>query len=400
MIFLSFVALLFAAIPATMVFINRRLFLPPTMSSTTSATNSTAGMRPQVSVLIPARNEAQSIGPCIRAVLENVEVEIEVIVLDDASTDETADIVMGLATQSPNIKCLSGTPLPSGWNGKQHACWQLAGYASHPLLLFIDADVRLSPDSIARLVRQKEISESSLLSAFPFQETETFWEKLLIPMMHFVLLGFLPIQRMREKQFDPSLAAGCGQLFLTSQVDYRRAGTHEAIRSSRHDGLKLPRAYRAAGLSTDICDGTSIARCRMYHNANEVWNGLMKNAVEGIANPKLIVPFTLLLFCGSVLPGLLLLFMIGSTWSILDQSSSTTASTDSSIHSAFCIAVLFAAAIASWIPRWWCARQFQQSKLGALLHPLAVLAFLCIQWAALLNYVRGHRTAWRGRTES
>jgi len=109
-----------------------------------------------------------------------------------------------------------------------------------------------------------------------------------------VLLGFLPLSRSRHSN-SASLAAGCGQLFLTTRDAYRRAGGHYAIKSSLHDGIMLPRLFRRAGLRTDIFDASDLASCRMYDTNRDVLQGLMKNATEGIGSPKTIIPFTLLL---------------------------------------------------------------------------------------------------------
>src|SRR5262249_60413807 len=95
---------------------------------------------------------------------------------------------------------------------------------------------------------------------------------------------------------------GCGQLFITRREAYDRSGGHSAIRGTLHDGLKLPRTYRMAGLTTDICDATDLAACRMYRDAGAVWNGLAKNAGEALAAPRLILPMTVILLAGQVLP--------------------------------------------------------------------------------------------------
>jgi glycosyltransferase involved in cell wall biosynthesis len=367
-----------AALPALLMLRNRTLFQPP------SVPRDSGGQQPKtlpkVSVLIPARNEASSISHSLHGALQNEGVELEVLVLDDDSQDATPDIVSAVAARDTRVRLLQSVVLPAGWNGKQHACARLAEAAAHEELLFIDADVRLSRDAIARLVDQRSERQVALLSAFPHQETGTFWERLLIPLMHYILLGYLPLDRMRQSS-DPAFAAGCGQLFLTDRDSYQRAGTHAAIRSSRHDGVRLPRLYRAAGLMTDVCDGTPIARCRMYHSAAEVFRGLLKNADEGLATPRLIGPFTVLLVGGSVLPWVGL--GLGLVW-----------------QDAWAVGLAALASLLGWLPRWLAARRYRQSKLGALLHPLSIAVFVTLQWVALSNALRGKRVAWRGRVES
>ena len=200
---------------------------------------------------------------------------------------------------------MRGQPLPAGWCGKQFACSLLARAARHPLLVFLDADVRLAPDGLARMAAFLEESKADLVSGIPLQETGTLVEKLVIPLNHFVLLGFLPLARMRRNR-HPAYAAGCGQFFLARSNAYEAAGGHAAIRASLHDGITLPRAFRAAGFRTDLCDLTEIATCRMYRTAGDVWRGLAKNATEGLASPGLILPATAILLGGQVLPFVLL----------------------------------------------------------------------------------------------
>ena len=233
------------------------------------------------------------------------------VVLDDHSDDGTADVVRGLAARDPRVRLATGPPLPPGWCGKQHACALLGREARHSLLLFLDADVRLTPSGLSQMVAFQRSSNADLVSGIPFQETGTWLERLLIPLIHFILLGFLPLGKMRASR-DPAFAAGCGQLFLARRAGYEQVGGHAAVRTSLHDGLTLPRAFRQAGLATDLCDATGVASCRMYRSAREVWFGLAKNATEGLASPRLIGPATLLLLGGQVLP-LVLLAVAGAT---------------------------------------------------------------------------------------
>lgn len=339
-----------------------------------------------VSVLIPARNEESGIGAALDRLIESTHRRFEVLVLDDASEDATAQIVESKSERFHAIVLHRSKGLAPGWNGKQNACWQLAQLAQYDRLLFLDADVRLSPEALVRIVAEQEHREAPLVSGFPFQETGSFAEKLLIPMMHYILLGFLPIARMRDST-DPGFAAGCGQLFLAKKADYLQAGGHRAIAGSRHDGIKLPRAFRQAGLKTDLFDASDLATCRMYQNLQQVHQGLLKNATEGIANPKLIVPFTFLLVGGSVLPICLFLWQLvrcleGSEWSGLPLAT---------------LIILGFAALISWLPRLLAQRRFRQSMLGALMHPWSVLWFVILQWTALLRQALRLKTAWRGR---
>lgn len=357
-----------ALVPALLFLKNLRLYAPPPAG----------GGRPAVSVLIPARNEERSIAESVGSALASRGVDLEVVVLDDHSEDRTADIVRWIAARDPRVRLESAPPLPDGWCGKQHACAVLARHARHPVLVFLDADVRLAPDGLARAAAFLERSGAGLVSGVPRQETESFLERLLIPLIQFVLLGFLPVERMR-RSLHPAYGAGCGQLFAARREDYEKAGGHEAIRSSLHDGIALPRAFRRAGIATDLFDATPVAVCRMYRNAGEVWRGLAKNATEGVASPGRIVPVTALLLAGQVLP-----------FALIGLAAAGTVSPG----------VLWGAipgALAAWLPRWIGARRFRQPLDGAILHPLGIAVFLVIQWYALARQLLGRPSGWKGR---
>lgn len=367
------VAVGLAAVPAWLTLLNLPRF--------SRAPFRTAGGS-SVSVLIPARDEADSIATTCQAVLASRGVTLELVVLDDDSRDDTAGIVERLAREDSRVRLIRGRPLPAGWCGKQHACSQLAEAARHETLLFMDADVTLHPDGVARGVAFLEESGVALASGFPRQLTGSFVEWLLLPLIQYVLLGFLPLG-MSRRRLTPSLAAGCGQMFLTRREAYEKAGGHAAIRASLHDGIKLPRAYRRAGLTTDVFDASDIADCRMYTRGIDVLTGLSKNATEGMATPQAVVPATLLLFGGQVLPAVLLGLGIVTGF----RSFSAVA----------CAATVTAVAL-SLGPRVVEAIRFRSSLTSCLAHPLAILMFLGIQWFGLVRRMAGFQASWKGRS--
>ncbi len=375
LLMIAFSAFVFALalLPAGLFMRNLPLFRR--LQSATSVGNT-----PQFSVLIPARDEESAIGGAIDCILANDYANFELVVLDDHSTDQTATIVQERASRDGRVRIIHGNPLPEGWNGKQHACWQLANVAKGDWLVFLDADVRLSKDALSRVASELAFNERDLISGFPKQVTITFGEQLLIPMMHVILLGYLPLDQMRASS-KPEFGAGCGQLFITRRSSYFACGGHSGIRQSRHDGLKLPRLFRHHGLSTDVFDGTDIASCRMYHSTRQVIAGLLKNADEGIAQPKLIGLFSILLIGGHVLPVFTLAHALYHRWPWL------------------LTAALLLATVLSYVPRMAAANRFQQSILGAMLHPLAVAAFVGVQWWAFTRKQLGLKPiAWRGRS--
>ena len=367
---LAIIACVFAAIPAALTWQNLKIF----------CTSPQAECSEPVSVLVPARNEEQVLDGFIRNILASRGVQLELVVLDDASTDSTAQRVSQWSDRDPRVRLVHGKKLPQGWCGKQHACYQLAESARFDTLLFLDADVTGQPDAIARSVAFLNRSKVDLGSGFPHQETPTVAGWLLLPLIHFILLGYLPLSRSRLSN-DPSLAAGCGQLFVTTRSAYDKAGGHAAIKSSLHDGIMLPRAFRKAGLQTDIFDASTIASCRMYETNRDVLQGITKNATEGIGAPRTIVPFTILLGGGVVAPALLLICIlsgISQSWIV--------------------ITAIFPGLILSYFPRLITLNRFKQSAGSVFFHPLAVGIFLAVQWFALGRRLLGIKTSWKGRS--
>jgi Glycosyl transferase family 2 len=364
--------MLCALTPAVLFCVNLRRYRPPAV----------AAMRPMpmVSLLIPARDEQATIRASLAGALASKEVTFEVLVMDDCSTDETAAIVESVAKRDVRVRLQHAPPLPAGWNGKQHACWALACAAKGDLLCFVDADVQLEPEALSRMAAFLAQGEAVLVSGFPREITVTWMEWLLLPLIHFVLLGFLPIMQMR-KGTDPAFAAGCGQFIMVRRDAYFAVGGHAAIRRTMHDGLLLPRLMREHGYRTDLADLTLLATCRMYKNAGQVWRGLAKNATEGLAAPVRIVPISMLLGLGQVMPFVL------AGWLWLQDKASV----------AVIMYVLIAIA-GAWLPRILALGRFRQDWRSALLHPLGIVLLLLVQWYALGRKLTGSAVTWKERS--
>ena len=367
MTLLAALCCLLALVPTVVLLRNLALYRAPEARD---------GVTPPLAILIPARNEAANIKAAAASVLSQDYPDISLFILDDHSEDNTASIVRDLAASDPRVHLLSGAPLPSGWCGKNHALHQLAAAASSPWLVFMDADVRLLPGALRNLAGFTASSPAVLSSGIPRQITRGFLEQLIIPLIHFVLLGFLPFRRMREST-DPAATAAVGQLLLVQRDAYLAAGGHAAIPGAIHDGMALARLFRSHGLRTDLFDATPLASCRMYHRASEVWKGFVKNASEGLGSPRLIVPVTILLGLGQVAPAIL---------RATAPADSTTA--------AFAAWALFL----SLITRAASAVRFRQSWLSVLFHPLGIFLLLIIQWEGLFRKLTHRPVGWRGRT--
>jgi Glycosyl transferase family 2 len=322
----------------------------------------------RMSVLIPARDEEHNIGAACAAVLASEEVELELLVLDDGSTDRTLEVLAAIA--DPRLRVLSAPPLPRGWCGKQHACHLLGEAARFELLVFVDADVRLAPDALGRMAGFMQRTQAALASGVPRQVLGSWSERLILPLIHFLLLGYLPMALMRTRG-DARFGVGCGQLFVADSAAYRKTGGHAAIARSIHDGLALPRLFRLAGFHTRLFDATAFSHCRMYTNAAQVWEGLSKNATEAMARPLALPVWTLLLAGGQVLPVVVAVVT----------------------HAA----LAWAAVGCGILTRLILALRFRQPLASALLHPLAVSVLLAIQWFSLVRASLGGSATWRGR---
>jgi glycosyltransferase involved in cell wall biosynthesis len=382
MIFASFAC---AVVPAALFLVNLRLYRPPEGCPVDTL----------LAVLIPARDEEANIGACIESVLASTGVDFEVLVLDDASTDRTGEIVRDLAEKDGRIRLVQTQTLPAGWNGKQRACWLLANETTAPLLLFLDADVRLSPNALRLCVAQLQVSKLALLSGFPRQITVGWLEKLVLPLIHFVLLSFLPMGWMR-KSVMPAFAAGCGQFFLADREAYFACGGHNSIRETRHDGLRLPTLFRQHGFRTDIFDLTALAEVRMYDSPRAVWMGLAKNATEGIATPTRMFPFTVLLVLGQIAPT----FFFVMSLVICTMNLIVGATFDQPALACVVGLAITLAFVASYLPRILAARRFRQPMISAALHPLGVSVLLGVQWYAFQRQFFGRPVAWRDRSYS
>ena len=231
---------------------------------------------PPVSMLVPARNEADNIEACLSSLLAQDYPNYEVIVLDDGSTDETREILDRIKIKEPNLRLMQGEKLPEGWLGKHWACQQLAEAAQHEYLVFTDADTRHAPKTLRKSMRAALQEDTDLLSVIPKEETHTWAERLAVPIIPWSLHTFLPLWFAYRLPFS-FLAAAIGQFILVRKAAYEQAGGHAAIRNNVVDDFALARRFKSLGLGWRIVEGIHYIRCRMYSTPRQVFNGLSKN---------------------------------------------------------------------------------------------------------------------------
>jgi chlorobactene glucosyltransferase len=229
-----------------------------------------------VSILIPARNEELNIQKCVNSVLAQIYANFEVIVLDDNSSDATPQILAEIAGQNKRLHLMRGENLPAGWTGKNWACHQLSKAARGDVLLFMDADTCMRPTALSATVGALKDNETGLLSALPSEETITWGEKFIVPIIHWAIFCIIPLI-LAFKKWVPSIAVSHGQYMCFTREAYIRIGGHAAVRNRIVEDKAITNLIVKIGIKWRLFDGTGILSCRMYRTSKEASEGLIKN---------------------------------------------------------------------------------------------------------------------------
>jgi glycosyltransferase involved in cell wall biosynthesis len=328
---------------------------------------STISEKSLVSILIPARNEAQNIGNTLELIEKQDFENYEILVLNDNSTDETAQIVYDFTQSNPKIKLLNGKGLPKGWLGKNWACHQLAQEAKGDYFLFVDADVSIQPKLIESGIAELEKQNLTLLSIFPDQIFGTWGEKIAVPIMHYLLLTLLPLPFVRWFP-QASFAAANGQFMLFKAEVYRKFQFHEQVKREVTEDIETVRFIKENGLKSGVYLGNSLVFCRMYRGYSEVVDGFSKNLLAGFGNSAIgLVGFLLMTTLAYI--------------SLLWQTPTV-------IYLAFTLILLtnFGLARLSNRPVW----------ETILLHPLKMATLILIAWKSIIRK-RNKNNFWKGR---
>lgn len=231
---------------------------------------------PEISLLIPARNEEKNIPDCLDATLNQSYQKYEVIILDDDSHDDTYKIAGQYSRNDERVKVIKGKPLPVGWLGKNWACFQLARQAKNDLFLFIDADVRLNKYAVENVLSTFEEKKLNLLSVFPSQKINGLGARLVVPLMNWILLAFLPLIKVYTSPKSSFVAAN-GQFILIDRTTYESTGGHSSVRDQVVEDMELARRVKKRGLKMLTALGSNSIYCKMYNSFEESVNGFSKN---------------------------------------------------------------------------------------------------------------------------
>ena len=260
---------------------------------------------PSLSVLIPVRNEEKNIGNLLGSLASLPYGKAEIIVCDDGSTDNTADVVQACSKVDPRVRYVQAKELPPGWTGKNHACHILAGEASNDYLLFLDADVTVGEDLLRRAVSYAGRHRLALLSMFPRQRMRSRGEKIVVPFMFRILLSLLPLFLIRRCRWS-SFSAANGQMMLFHGATYRRYRFHERVKDKLAEDIEIMRLIKRSRLRGDTLVGRKEIECRMYRGYAEGVNGFSRNIFSMFGNS---VAF-LLLFAITGLAGWIVLLLV------------------------------------------------------------------------------------------
>lgn len=331
----------------------------------------------KISVLIPARDEAGCIGCCLDSLTKQHAELYEILVLDDHSEDDTGMIIDEWSERDARVKRIDGQELPDAWTGKAWACHQLSQAATGDVLVFTDADTIHHVDCIGAVMSMMEDKKADMISLWPYQQTETVGEKLVVPFVHLLLLVFLPHWMPGRWR---SLGAANGQFITFSRKAYNQIGGHPAVKSHMVDDVSLARLAKVAGLKVINADGSQLVECRMYERFVDIWEGFSKNLRAGCDGS---------VFAFVMLQGIQFIFLLlPYLWFVIGL--------------ALC---------AEWFP--WVALQVlgiylirfvlvfrvRHAVTGAILHPVGQALELAIALNSWLKFSQGGIT-WKGRTYS
>ena len=308
-------------------------------------------------MLIPARDEEQNLASCLDTVLGQAGV-LEILVYDDHSTDATRAI----AESYGSVRIAATQPLPRGWSGKTFACSRLAAESGGEWLLFLDADARLEPGAIAGMLAEARSRRATFLSCWPGLAMRSFQERLLMPMLNFVVFSAYPAP-LGLIRSEPSLGIAHGACILAERRTYEAVGGHAAVAPEIFEDTQLARLWRQRGENSVCLDGQHVVRVRMYENAQQIWIGFQKNLRSAFRSPLSFWAFLIFHFVLFLLP-----FLTGSPAALLVIAA-----------------------------RLLLALRFRQPLWSALLHPLAECFLLALGISSWWRWNHGPGVLWKGR---
>lgn len=346
---------------------------------------------PQVSVILPARNEAEHVVECIASLRASTWPAWELIVVNDNSTDDTAALARAATKDDPRVRVLDAPPLPDGWFGKQWACHVAQQAARGERMLFTDADTRHHPELIARLESVRVRRKADLISLSGEQVMVSFWERAVQPVVFALILTRFGGARALERARRPADVVANGQCFLLTRETYDAIGGHAAVRGSVAEDLMIAQRTVLAGRTVSLALGHGFLSTRMYDGLGALVRGWRKNvyaggrlAMRGGVIGRLLFPVALVGFPLAIALPFVVALVCAIAWALVGSASElTTTGLWALIASAGMLAAFAAAARVSRLP-----------LRRALLAPIGALMFAAI---CAMAVARGQAVEWKGR---
>ncbi|TWI57951.1 glycosyltransferase [Halalkalibacter nanhaiisediminis] len=328
----------------------------------------------EVTILVPLRNEERNVVDLLTSLQALTYKNLSFVFLDDHSKDKTYSLLKHHSKKLKQVEIICGKPLPKGWVGKVHACHQLGQRATGDYFLFIDADIRLEPNTIEQALTLMNTEQVGLLSGFPRFPTTTWLSQLLVPMQHVVVLLHLPLFKA-NRTIEPAFTAAHGAFMLFTKETYEQVGGHKTVKSSLVEDVHITRAVKQIGKKACLANVTDSVTCQMYETNREVWKGFSKNIFPGLGRSIPLVVF-LTIFYLAVFVAPLPLAMYGLVkGSIL-----------------FIIPLLL-----TWLVRLIIDVFTRQDRFLWLLMPFAALALLATMYYSMYLGLKGKGFEWKGR---
>ena len=337
----------------------------------------------RVGVVVPARNEERHVGVLVESILAQDHKDIAVVVLNDGSTDRTGEILAGF--DDPRLTVIDGgqAPLPDGWLGKAWACQRgakalLDSDAPPQWLLFVDADVTLHPHALSATLGHATRNELGMVSGLGRLVMETFWEKVLQPVVAGLIMAGNDLERVNDPENDDDRPLANGQFILVREDAYRAVDGHAAVKTDVLDDVGMASAIKGAGYPYNLIFMRDLFSCRMYTNLSELWEGWTKNMYAGmrysLVNLAVVMLFVTWM---SLVPYLLL------AWGLYSGSAEWTAWGGG------------ISAVVQLVRLWLDIQVGQDPKYGPT-QPFAVVMLLVLLAHSGIRAKRG-TAAWKGR---
>lgn len=320
----------------------------------------------QVSILIPMRNEEKNVRGVISSTLASTGLKnFDVTVLDDNSDDRTSVLLQEFKDR---IRIIPGKTLPDGWLGKPFACHQLAQESRAEYLVFLDADVRPSPQAISSAITLLDTLGWDFMSPYPAQQTSTMLMRLIQPLLQWSWFASVPL-RFAERQRFTSMTIANGQFFIAKASAYQSIGGHEAVKQEVLEDLSLARTLHSQGFKGGVADASALIECTMYETNRDLISGYTKSLWTAFGGKIGTLAAIILLLLSQVIP--ILLVILGNLIAL-------------PLYAAIALTHLLA------------ALKTQSRFANVILHPIAALILIGLICESYRRKSLG-RLEWRGR---